>query len=812
MSETGPPSYKRLSLTVRPPRTAVAMVEGDGWVHSARRMVENFSRLWGGAGNVVLAIDSSGKVSETSWRLLEAFDADRLGYYASSWQGLRRANPDGFKRWLYRESRRLARNSSTTPREWREQMQQDAFMHQTLSGEPPEEVVAEALLRTSPYRWEHSAFRTTFTSDWTPEHAFPDLLAYEPVNLRDILVPDVSALSDELALLLEMRTGQISPSYEKELGQKRVRVGRPALAEAELGYALEYAWLGRTKDLSWLGGSALPDWLAPSDLPVQPFDRSLVGCGWFTESGSRWDERPYAIVVGNTLEDFSWAMMLDRLLSGAAWVPERRLRPRNARLARVMLSTLASAISTATRFGRVNRPVIFLSASLTSARLVRVIDATRRHAITTLGDTIALGTVNDVLSWMQFQRLLDREVYEVDRYAPFANGEMATRVETPTPSIVPPDSRRGVTWEVEVGVEDYRLPTRAVVDSLLLAEDTIDREVRASRYGISYFSQHAFLQLGIPFEKTLARPRLRLPEALEVFQALLSRGELEGRMSQAGRYSQEIVEVWSGIEQAAIAFRESATRNLLQGFLSVRPSATDPGVYLQSAGRRFLGFDDVRSLTGLSADETRQLLDDCADRGILSRGLILDCSHCSYDAWYALGELDEEFRCPRCRRASRLRRAAWRLPVEEPEWFYELSEVIYQGLKHNAHAPILALARLKTPRGAFQYAPEIEVWAGGERYAEFDLWAIVNGRIVVGEATTNRSLEQRLPQTRVRLQRLRRVAEVITADEVVLATTAAAWGPTLVAEAQSILGGNRWTVTLLQDLLAAQGRDSTPPS
>ncbi len=139
------------------------------------------------------------------------------------------------------------------------------------------------------------------------------------------------------------------------------------------------------------------------------------------------------------------------------------------------------------------------------------------------------------------------------------------------------------------------------------------------------------------------------------------------------------------------------------------------GDYLQSLGRRFLSFGDAQAVTGLPAVELRSLIDVFLGRGILWRGLSLQCPECRYAGWYRLADLDQLFRCTR--------------------------------------------------------------YGDGQLVAEVDVWAIVDGRLIVGEAkTTDRLASGNLGEERT-TGRLVYVAEAITADELVLATTAPAWHP-----------------------------------
>ncbi|WP_406129040.1 hypothetical protein OHQ89_46325 [Streptomyces canus] len=89
--------------------------------------------------------------------------------------------------------------------------------------------------------------------------------------------------------------------------------------------------------------------------------------------------------------------------------------------------------------------------------------------------------------------------------------------------------------------------------------------------------------------------------------------------------------------------------------------------------------------------------------------------------------------------------------------------------------PVLALATLAQSAHSFQDMPEAVVRREGYPDLEVDLWAIIDGRIVIGEAKISDRLE---PIKRKEVQRcaaLRGLIEDLSADRFVMATTGPAW-------------------------------------
>ncbi|WP_425246852.1 hypothetical protein [Streptomyces sp. NEAU-NA10] len=180
-------------------------------------------------------------------------------------------------------------------------------------------------------------------------------------------------------------------------------------------------------------------------------------------------------------------------------------------------------------------------------------------------------------------------------------------------------------------------------------------------------------------------------------------------------------------------------------------------------------------MTGGSEESSRQLLDGYLQRSIAARGLLLTCGQCVGTAFYRLEDIGPGFRCQRCRQHSPIVRSAWKGQELEPQWYYGLDEVAYQGLRSNIHVPVLALATLAKSAQSFLHMPEAIVHRDGYPDIEVDLWAIVDGRIVIGEAEISDRLEPTKRREAQRCAALKGLIEDLSADEFVMATTGPAW-------------------------------------
>jgi hypothetical protein len=95
--------------------------------------------------------------------------------------------------------------------------------------------------------------------------------------------------------------------------------------------------------------------------------------------------------------------------------------------------------------------------------------------------------------------------------------------------------------------------------------------------------------------------------------------------------------------------------------------------------------------------------------------------------------------------------------------------------------------------------PEVVVHRPARNDIEVDIWAIVDGRIVIGEAKKSDQLETTDRREKQRCAALRDLATDLTADEFVMATASPAWSDRSKKNVESIIGSVakvRWVTDL----------------
>jgi len=242
----------------------------------------------------------------------------------------------------------------------------------------------------------------------------------------------------------------------------------------------------------------------------------------------------------------------------------------------------------------------------------------------------------------------------------------------------------------------------------------------------------------------VARPRRRMPTAIEMIELLARAAGLTTAPSAAGRFTRGLIELFGGLEECAIALRSPTTMAVLDGYQSTVSSGQEPGVYLDAISRRFLTLADAAALADVAAEQARTIVDQLLDRHVLDRGLVLACERCAYAAFYPLAELSRNFTCGRCGRSAAIRQERWKKPVDEPYWYYSLDEVAFQALSHDGWDVVEVLTQLSHHTRSFLWTPQMDFWQGDDLLGEIDIIAIADGRLIVGEAKSGDRLEHLL--------------------------------------------------------------------
>ncbi len=168
----------------------------------------------------------------------------------------------------------------------------------------------------------------------------------------------------------------------------------------------------------------------------------------------------------------------------------------------------------------------------------------------------------------------------------------------------------------------------------------------------------------------------------------------------------------------------------------------------------------------------------------MHRGTVLKCQYCRTADWFSMGDLADEFSCKRCARKQSIQ-SKHTLQQPEPVWYYQLDEIVFQGIRNDMHIPLLTLDFLRRKNRSFSYADELEVWKPNEPkpLIEIDLCCICDGVLTIGEAKCTERIEGGGKHEKQSLAKYCEVAKLLGARRFILATSKV-WSPEMRANAK----------------------------
>jgi hypothetical protein len=405
--------------------------------------------------------------------------------------------------------------------------------------------------------------------------------------------------------------------------------------------------------------------------PLSPFHRTTHGMQWINfEARATW-----VIVVGETCEDFCFALACDRLFLGATWLPAPLIADP---VLADGLRALRSLIGENSAYGY---EVFFTSLSLDAA------DVEKSRLAALAMDTEAAGRCSKVvvpaatLSFGQPRRLADPSSLHLGETSTCYHDldgalNIATALSTPVLGVARSAQPSEVAWEIDVSIEGKQaLPRSALgpTDLLSASPPSPAIDVRGGTAGLVYHSHQTrgvFLA-GWILEQHLVRPVLRIPSASLTVRRLAEAAGYVVRPSQTGRLNQIVIDMWGGIEAAA-ADLSGTVRDLLDALTPASGIRHERRAAADVAGHQpapYLTAGHAQILLGLDKAGTRAELDRLLRLRVLRRGLVLRCARCNWLDWYAIDNIGQSFRCVRCTQGNFLEQARWHEPVSEPGWY-----------------------------------------------------------------------------------------------------------------------------------------------
>jgi hypothetical protein len=686
-----------IETRVRPGRAAVLVdINDPHWESSCLRVLEYFTRLWGGCGNIIVPTD--GKViSPLFWRILERFDPDYLDAYARTGRDVEIEEPAKFEQayerniaaWEQQISAKTDQNAAKTIRENLRQSVVTPFGIST-------ELQHELRDRLAPfYLQEWIVEAGSLVAGSVPHHPHVDVMDILPYAAHSKRVMRVSGAAPFPQLWWASSFGSINPEMQGQLATLNVDTYEygGSIEEYKLLISLGvkgHEEVGSARFLTNKSFSTIQGILQSA-----PVRLSMTGLGYYRSIRHQDATELVIAIAGARIEDFALYYALSRMKSRVVWIPTSVLEqllgpPLTSRVidpAWYFTNDLASlARGNNQRYGGLK----LLSATLTPEQLEQVKAGLSEIAVSHLNQCQIVAPAQ-VIPEEPIRHYETNNVSDLRSFAVPEDG-MIRLFETPVPKSIAEVNPSKHRWLTELNIRQYQAPRHYVLgESMMGSSSFTTKDVRISSNGPAYFCPSWYILGGASAESSVPRPTIHILEPLEIFRDVARPTGLSCAISDKGFYAENACLKFGGLDKLAAFLRSRNGQLFTKAFLDkTKPGEDDhlKGALLGDKRRYF----DLNSLAATLGSETEaaQILDRLSSAAVLYRGFILQCQYCRRADWFPLRELSDSFTCKRCHREQVFTQRHWRYP-NQPHLHYQLDELVYLGLEHNMQVPLLAL-------------------------------------------------------------------------------------------------------------------------
>lgn len=769
--------YKTVTAMIRPPRLAVAYrSDSSHWTFFAREALRALAGTWGGSGAVLVPAGNGDEINPNLLPFLHVYDPDYIATHDVAVKHLVEIDPTIVERSIPKDAVETTR---------------DTYFHLV------EDQVTGFRIGSS-FAKLIDEWCSPFTGLRQDEHEFREYdvvqldltsylgggeLSFAPFNSNDtiynIAIPNSATL---IQLITESRYGYLRGEEATGRRTQLVEIAEEKLPEALL------AALTSSREIAHLE-QAISENASATAGEIRSGTPFALGRHHLAKVRGSWQTR-HVCVIGDTAEDHALALLCDRIFGSATWFP-RTLLDDQSRIGTVTRMRLRS---TAWRQHSTNLPCAVVSVSETRDYLDQLIPS----AVATIdGEAPRLPQMPEAMTLKQLlssmpgpmTTLADARHFDIRRTVPFLrDGEdrtLLTPLQTPYPTAS--ENGHALAWCTDVFFPGASIPARTAIRSASLAQNAdrrySDSRMRASLNGTTFASERiGFISTGSSIESRLAHPLVRFPGGTSIARELAAKGGSSIEISSAGRRASNSLELWGSFAQLAEDLA-GKVRILLDSFLP--PNAAAPtGDYSAGysvRGHGYLTIEQAEKSIDADAVLTRQVVDRLASYDVLERGFILSCVKCLGKSHYNLDMLDANgFACPLCRHHNSLSAGRWPSGDREPRWSYGLTHVVRELLQQHGDVPLIAAAYLARNQRLYEWSPEIELTYSNGDSIEIDLFMVVDGRVIVGEAKSNSRLTSAGRSAQTAARRLVQAALALTADEIVLITSQKNWSPNVI--------------------------------
>jgi hypothetical protein len=762
---------------------AVLVDINDGqWQNTCLRVVEYFTRLWGGCGNIIIPTNGE-TISSQFWKIMECFDPDYLLVYSRTGRDIEIEKPAEFEKAYQRH---IAA--------WEQQIGEKAHPHaaDTIRDNLRREGLSRFAVSPNLQRELKDRLAPFYFQQWTvepgslsaasvphyPQTDIVDILPYAEHAKRVLRIGNKAPFAP---LWWASSFGWTDAGLRAELAKIDIESYENGDSEDEVKLLISLVVKGdeEIESASFLTNVSVN--AIQEVLQSAPVRLSMIGLGAYRMVRHQDATELVVAVAGLGIEDFSLYYALSRMRSRVVWIPpsvsDQLLGPAEAGM-RIdatwhFVNDVASmAVGNPQRYAGLK----LVSATLTAEQLDQVRARLSTIAVNKLTqceiETPERATPEYPIRYYETNNI------SVLRSFTVPDDGMIRLFETPLPrsfTKVNPSKHR---WLTELNVRQYQMPRHHALGERFM-DASSSKDARISSVGPTYFCPSWIIMGGASAESSVPRPTIKIPEPMEIFQAVARPSRLSCTISDKGFYAENACQKFGGLEKLAHFLRSRNGRLFVSAFLDkTKPKENEHLTGALLGDRRYLDLDSMAAILESEKDAVN-LLDQLSSAGVLYRGFVFQCQYCRRADWFRLGELTDKFTCNRCHRDQVFIHAHWRHP-NQPHLYYQLDELVYQGLAHNMHVPLLALDALqRSSRDSFLYVHELSYGEMDEDTPprELDLNCIVDGSLTIGEAKKDDRIGRGEKEELEAISKYLSLAKRLCARQIVFATTSERWHP-----------------------------------
>lgn len=753
-------SYRNVTLTVRTPRLAVLIdKEEPQWHAHVEGIIQAFTQTWGGEYFIIIPTDGK-TIDEKFWEILEAYSPDKIGRYVPTLPDLEDADPILYQK--IKEQHKIAwslESDEDFEKTWNSQVNHSKIGSLELS----KELLEELKNRLAPFHNRDYIVNENVRRGQPLGYPFTDILnilEYANDKPEKITIPK-PLTNKELRLIASSRTGAVTQHFIDEIKRKGVADNSYPSSLNDKDYVLS---LEKGEEDTRVQRAISEAFGASSDGYPEtgfqrhlPFKIAMVELARYYMADTHQDyEENLVVVIGDEVVDYCLYYCLSRMHDGVYWLPGKFLRNANSKVDKnksredgelekftdteEFAASMVNAYFRKISYGHEQKQINITSASLDDEQL--------QLCKTWMGNLYLLSK-DEFLACVIVMPLPELSVncvgrvIEINNYANqqdmiFQAGRSVGRLNTPKPknfSRVDPANHR---WITSIEIDRYRPPVLPFLSKDIIESLPTVHETRVAVDGLVYLCPN-IAYFGGDIETNTVRPTLRLVDETEIFAKYFGYSGYDIELSDKGSYLKDTIERFGSLQAVASFFRVKQNRGIFDKYLynkaQAKTQADGEVIYLDTEKRTYLSFGAFSRMLDYP-DKATALMDELIAKDILRRGLIFQCSRCRLAAWYGIEEVSREFQCKRCDLVQLFSQKSWKLPPEEPRWYYSLVETVYLCYESSSYLTALSLDKLRQQsKQAFHYICESDIMNFPQQgmKIEIDILAISDGKLILGE-------------------------------------------------------------------------------